>query len=93
MYPGDDFNFFPETFLIPEHTDALKKHMKKSGKTHIVKPAEGSEGCGICLVKDFNKIPKVSFNSDHIVQEYRDDPILINGKKFDLRIYVLIRDW
>lgn len=64
--------------------------MKNSKSTFIVKPKAGSEGCGIFLVKKFKDIPSYAFAQEHIVQEYKEEPLLLNGKKFDLRIYVLI---
>ena len=67
--------------------------MKKPNKTFICKPKDGAEGTGMILVKDFNKIPEnITKSSDYVVQEYLIDPLLLNNKKFDLRIYVLILD-
>jgi len=55
-----------------------------------LKPSGGSEGCGILLVMKFKDIPAFVFTSDYIAQEYLSDPLLIDNKKFDLRIYVLV---
>jgi hypothetical protein len=64
--------------------------MSSSKKTFIVKPAAGSEGCGIFLIKKFKDIPSFAFGAPHVAQEYVDEPLLLNGKKFDLRIYVMV---
>lgn len=58
-------------------------------KTLIVKPSAGSEGCGIFLVQQYKDIPPHAFK-DHVAQEYIGEPLLLNGKKFDLRIYVAV---
>lgn len=91
-YP-EEFNFLPRTFTLPGEEDKLQQYMKQNpAKTFICKPDEGSEGCGILLAQKYKDIPKVAFNSPYVVQDYLCDPLLIDGKKFDLRIYVLILD-
>ncbi len=61
-------------------------------KTFIVKPDAGSQGDGIFLIKScrdfFAKV--ASRSTECIAQEYIANPLLLNGLKFDLRIYVLI---
>lgn len=64
--------------------------MDGSTKAWILKPSAGSEGCGILLVMRFKDIPAFVFSSDYVAQEYISDPLLIDNKKFDLRIYVLV---
>ena len=59
-------------------------------KTFIVKPHGGAEGCGIFLVQNFKQIPANAFAQGYIAQEYLKDPLLLDGKKFDLRIYVMV---
>ena len=59
-------------------------------KTYIIKPHNGAEGCGILLVQQFKQIPPHAFTQGYIVQEYLSNPLLIDGKKFDLRIYVMV---
>ena len=69
----------------------LKRYMaQKKGKTYIVKPPAGAEGCGIFLVQNYKQIPVHAFQQGFIVQEYLKDPLLLDGKKFDLRIYVIV---
>ena len=45
-----EFDFIPQTFLLPQEGAQLKQAMKKSKGTWIVKPKDGAEGCGIFLV-------------------------------------------
>ncbi|OHS96057.1 Tubulin-tyrosine ligase family protein [Tritrichomonas foetus] len=95
------YNFHPKTFLLPQQFLDLKNHMmaipKKSQRTFIIKPDRGSQGRGITLVQDPENLPYASsFNgsspeigTNAVAQEYIP-PFLIDGLKFDLRIYVLV---
>jgi glutathione synthase/RimK-type ligase-like ATP-grasp enzyme len=59
--------------------------------TFIAKPSKGRGGDGIFLVKKFSDLPKTALTNDFIIQRYIDNPYLIDKKKFDLRIYVVIK--
>mmetsp|Transcript_38856 Transcript_38856/g.28141 ORF Transcript_38856/g.28141 Transcript_38856/m.28141 type:complete len:228 (-) Transcript_38856:808-1491(-) len=54
----------------------------------IAKPAASSQGRGILVTNKLSEIPQK--NSQYIVSEYIDNPLLFNGYKFDLRIYVAL---
>jgi glutathione synthase/RimK-type ligase-like ATP-grasp enzyme len=53
----------------------------------IVKPDHMSQGKGIFITND---VDKLVFQEPMIVQEYLNEPYLIEGLKFDLRVYVLV---
>lgn len=87
-----DYSFFPATYILPREKMALRQqYFDPSGKsrhTFIVKPDGGCQGKGIFLTKSFSALEDLS--STHVAQKYIVNPLLIEGKKFDLRIYVLI---
>mmetsp|Transcript_11441 Transcript_11441/g.9840 ORF Transcript_11441/g.9840 Transcript_11441/m.9840 type:complete len:113 (-) Transcript_11441:574-912(-) len=53
----------------------------------IMKPIGKSRGRGISLVNDIND---VRYTETVILQKYLKNPMLLDGYKFDLRIYVLV---
>ena len=86
VYP-QDFNFFPKTFVLPGDRLTLKQYADK-GKVFIVKPEASSQGHGIYLL---NNIEDINQSERLVVQEYLKEPYLIDGLKFDLRVYVLVK--
>ena len=98
------YNFFPLTYNLPTDYAIFFEEFKRSNSNSekslwIMKPIGKSQGKGIFL---FNKIQQISqwkssfrYNPEnpqaepYIVQKYILDPLLIGGKKFDMRIYVL----
>lgn len=102
VYP-EQYEFYPRTWFLPEQfqdfkTDCKYIHEKqaKLGKpltAFIVKPNDGSQGEGIYLItnpNDFTTISSKNTWRSYIVQEYIDNPYLIDGLKSDLRIYVVL---
>ena len=87
------FDFIPDTFVVPEEFGEFCNHFnlerKKTGKSSlwIVKPQNLSRGRGIYLIDD---VAEISLDDPSVVSKYIGNPLLINGCKFDLRVYVLV---
>ncbi|KAG7246246.1 hypothetical protein CRUP_038693, partial [Coryphaenoides rupestris] len=83
-----DYNIFPHTWCLPaDYSDFQAYARAKKHKTFICKPDSGSQGKGIFLVKSARQVP----HGEHIIcQVYISKPLIIDGYKFDLRIYVLV---
>ena len=85
MFPTD-FNFHPKTWVLPGDWIDFKNSFSKA-KTFILKPEGLSQGKGIFLVK---RLEEVNPQERYVAQEYLKDPLLIEGLKFDMRVYVLV---
>ncbi len=88
LYGKKNFAFVPETFILPQEATNLSDRMDQEGKQlWIVKPAGSSQGRGIFITSRMSEIPT---KTQMVACKYIDNPLLINGLKFDLRIYVAI---
>ncbi|KAK2579476.1 hypothetical protein KPH14_010790 [Odynerus spinipes] len=87
LFPKD-YNFFPKTWCFPaDHGEAIAYSKLRRAKTYIIKPDTGCQGRGIYLTKNLKDVKP----SDRMIcQVYISRPYLIDGYKFDLRIYTLI---
>lgn len=83
----------PLTYILPKEYVAFLETFSdledKEGKMNywIMKPSASSRGRGISVVND---ISQVSYGEPMVMQRYIKNPLLLNGYKFDLRIYVLV---
>ena len=84
----EDFDFFPATWILPQDSKNFKEQFNnKKAKTFIVKPEQQCQGRGIFLTRNCNWLIQ---GEHYVAQRYLHKPFLIDGLKFDLRIYVLV---
>eukprot|EP01062_Namystynia_karyoxenos_P001234 TRINITY_DN10421_c0_g2_i2.p1 TRINITY_DN10421_c0_g2~~TRINITY_DN10421_c0_g2_i2.p1 ORF type:complete len:1013 (+),score=297.14 TRINITY_DN10421_c0_g2_i2:79-3039(+) len=68
-----------------------RERRRRERPTWIVKPSKGCQGCGIFLTQNLSDLDLASRGEvQYVVQRYIDNPLLIDGLKFDLRLYVLV---
>lgn len=85
-----EYRFFPDTWILPTDMSDFKQQFTNVKKqTFIIKPDNGCQGKGIFLIRDVEKVP-VDFSSTFVAQRYISKPLLLDGYKFDLRLYVLV---
>ncbi|CAM4710344.1 unnamed protein product [Leuciscus chuanchicus] len=87
LFPKE-YNIFPRTWCLPaDYSDFQAYTRAKKHKTYICKPDSGCQGRGIYLTKSNKDIRP----GEHMIcQVYISKPFIVDGFKFDLRIYVLV---
>ncbi|XXQ37707.1 Tubulin--tyrosine ligase-like protein 9 [Plasmodiophora brassicae] len=86
----EEYNMFPVTWCLPEDYRALRgyaEHHEGAPPTFIVKPDGRCAGRGIFLADSLDRIDAAE---NQVCQLYVDPPYLLDGLKFDLRMYALL---
>ena len=97
-------DFFPITYSMPaEYSNFVDEFKKHSNSVWIMKPVGRSQGKGIFLFTKLSQVsqwkcefrwkPENPQAESYVVQKYLSNPLLVGGKKFDLRIYVLVTSY
>lgn len=86
--------FSPRSWSIPEVSvsDICNDAFRNGPATLIVKPSFGTQGQGISLIRtpgDLKSHLEQSAFPTSVVQQYIDPPLLLNGYKWDMRLYAL----
>ena len=96
LFP-DLYNFVSDTYILPNDAEIFEKiYKKKKNVKWIVKPVNMSRGRGVHLLRDLAELKDLIKKSREensipdLISRYLDKPHLINKKKYDLRIYVLV---
>ncbi|CBJ32399.1 conserved unknown protein [Ectocarpus siliculosus] len=86
-----EYKFFPETWVLPAEMNEFREEFGPKGTSKsifIIKPDAGCQGKGIFLTKQLSSVAALQGKS--VAQRYLTNPLLIDGYKFDLRLYVLV---
>ncbi|XP_068157305.1 tubulin polyglutamylase TTLL13 [Drosophila tropicalis] len=86
FYPHD-YKIFPKTWMLPADYGDAMNYALNHRRTFILKPDSGAQGRGIWLTNDLKTIGP---HERLICQTYVHRPLLIDGYKFDLRVYTLV---
>eukprot|EP00903_Cladosiphon_okamuranus_P005924 g5855.t1 len=98
------YNFFPVSFEMPKDYALFVEEFKETGGIWVMKPSGAAEGRGIFLFTKLSAVqawakPHLARRmkrhdpakpASYVVQRYISNPYLVGGKKFDLRLYVLV---
>ena len=87
----NEYNYMSETYLLPkDYNNFVNQRLNNFDLNNkqnlwILKPYASSKGRGIELLTNINDLPKRILATHYIY-----NPHLINGKKYDLRLYLLV---
>ena len=102
--PLAELDFVPATYSLPaDYSLFVEEFRRNPASTWIMKPSRGAQGGGIFLINKLSQIKKwanggrwqnsSSSKDAYVVSHYIDNPLLVSGRKFDLRLYVLVTSY
>lgn len=87
---SDDFDYMPETYNYPEQKNLIynkfQNYKFNSNDLWMIKPSNLCAGSGITIFRSLQNVKLKEF----VLTKYMTNIHLINGKKYDLRLYILI---
>lgn len=101
---GISLDFLPTTYILPGDYNLFSEEFKRNPSSiWIMKPTDKARGIGIFIVNKISQLKKwgrdnkpFSYSQpkdSYVISRYIENPLLIGGKKFDLRLYVLVNGW
>ncbi|CAM9761832.1 unnamed protein product [Ectocarpus fasciculatus] len=93
-------DFVPVSYMLPADYSLFVEEFRRCPNAKwIMKPTNRAQGKGIFIINRLAQIKKWSSNprwasiplkEAYLISRYIENPLLVGGRKFDLRIYVLV---
>ena len=86
----NDYNYMFESYFMPKEKEIIKKkftnYSQSKNNLWLCKDSNGSLGLGIKFLKNLTDF----LNCKGIISKYLHNPHIYNGKKYHLRVYLVI---
>ncbi|CAI2366513.1 unnamed protein product [Moneuplotes crassus] len=91
-YHADKYGFHPASYTLMKEFDLMQEDIRASGraKSWIAKPSEGLEGSDIFCFDTFEELMARGVQDGMVAQQYIHNPLLLKGRKWDARMYLII---
>lgn len=94
-------DFVPPSFVLPAEQASFTDEVRTNPNAcWIMKPAGGAQGRGICILNRAQQVrrwqqthlrsPSLSGGDLYLASRYIERPLLVGGRKFDIRLYCLV---
>ena len=94
-------DFVPVTYTLPaDYSLFVEEFRRNPHSLWIMKPSARARGIGIFIITKLSQVKKwqkekwsvgsSTARNQYVVSRYIDRPLLVGGRKFDLRLYVLV---
>ncbi|KAE8877281.1 putative tubulin polyglutamylase [Phytophthora fragariae] len=92
-------DFLPTTYTLPaDYSLFVEEFRRNPNVMWIMKPCSKAQGKGIFIINKLSQTKKwanqrwtnMPIKEGYVVSRYIENPLLVGGKKFDLRMYVLV---
>ncbi|KAG7384632.1 putative tubulin polyglutamylase ttll1 [Phytophthora pseudosyringae] len=92
-------DFLPTTYTLPvDYSLFVEEFRRNPNAMWIMKPCSQAQGKGIFIINKLSQTKKwanqrwtnMPIKEGYVVSRYIENPLLVGGKKFDLRMYVLV---
>ncbi|EFC44955.1 tubulin tyrosine ligase, partial [Naegleria gruberi] len=95
-------DYVPITYTLPADYSLFVEEFKKNpNQMWIMKPSSKAQGKGIFIITKLSQVKRwakdkwayMAVKEQYVISKYINAPLLVGGKKFDLRMYVLVTSY
>jgi tubulin polyglutamylase TTLL1 len=99
VWQAEALDFLPTTYTLPaDYSLFVEEFRRNPNVMWIMKPCSKAQGKGIFIINKLSQTKKwanqrwtnMPIKEGYVVSRYIESPLLVGGKKFDLRMYVLV---